>query len=182
MNYLLNKGEKVTILHPKVKGHSDIYTFHYSEGIIPLIQYHSCTDKFKIQPMKRHYKKPYINYIGFDADEKHRVRVSEEKGIEYQYPLIEWGLHRRDCEKIVADAHVENKPIKSGCYFCPFQGKENWWDLYRKHPGLFWKAVQLEEHSRMRYFEKRPLRAFIPPPSTFEFIDMRCERCVFGLP
>lgn len=189
IKYLLTKGEKITILTPR-RDDLNIYDYHFKHTILPMIKYRSCTDHFKIRPMARYYrpKKPYINFIGYDADEKQRVQQSTLKGVEYQYPLIEWGLHRRDCEKIVADAHGDNKPCKSGCFFCPFQDRTQWWDLGKRHPDLFWKAVALEENSRMRYFRKAKtryqphLRDLWPPPSSFEIVDTTCNRCVFGLP
>jgi hypothetical protein len=36
-------------------------------------------------------------------------------------------------------------PVKSGCYFCPFQSPREWSVLYHTHPDLFWDAVALEE-------------------------------------
>ena len=34
---------------------------------------------------------------------------------------------------------------RSGCYFCPFQTKRNWLNLYKNHPDLFFKAKSYED-------------------------------------
>ena len=33
---------------------------------------------------------------------------------------------------------------RSGCYFCPFQTKKSWLDLYENHPNLYKKAMSYE--------------------------------------
>lgn len=40
---------------------------------------------------------------------------------EIRYPLREWGLTRRDCGKMIADAGLPVPP-KSACFFCPAMG------------------------------------------------------------
>lgn len=188
---LISNGSNLMILYPTVEGYSNIYDFYFNQKLVPFIQYRSCTDKWKVQPLRRYYKEkgePYTLFIGFDADEKHRIFESPHKNVEFRFPLIEWGLHRRDCEKIVQDEYGDFKPIKSGCFFCPRQSKESWWALARDQPELFWKAVKLDENSpnigllpNDKNGRRQYLRELYPPPITFEELDLGCQYCVFGI-
>jgi len=178
----IKRMENITVLKPNVKGYDNIYDFYWAERLVPFIKYRSCTDKFKIQTLKKHHEKPCTVFIGFDVREKHRVQESNIKGITYEYPLIEYGLNRRDCKKIIHDHNIPIPP-KSGCYICPFQSRESWWALARDHPDLFWKAVALEENSTGPRLRKHKgwLRDYYPPPKTFEMVEMGCNYCVFGI-
>jgi hypothetical protein len=81
--------------------------------------------------------------IGFDAGEEHRAKINHNKGVENRYPLIEAGLNRDDCIKLIK-SHGLEVPRKSGCFICPFQRVTEWKELRRKHPNLYCKAVTLE--------------------------------------
>jgi len=176
----INQFDDLTILKPNVKGFSNIYDFYWAEKLVPFIMYRSCTDKFKIQTLLKHFEKPCTVYVGIDAGEKHRVRDSTKKGITYEYPLVERGINRRNCVEIIKD-HGYVVPPKSGCYICPFQSRESWWALARDHPDLFWKAVALEDNSPNVKLRKGGLRELWPPPATFEMVDIGCRYCVFGI-
>jgi len=183
-------GYKLKILKPTVQGFNDIYDFYYSEKIVPPVFIgRSCSWKWKIIPQRKYYKKngePYTLYIGYDATEKHRVRPSPWKNVTIKYPLIEWGITRHECKKIIKDAGLEI-PKKSGCYFCPFQSKESWMILHRDYPEYFEKACQLDENSpNMKLYESkkgaRSLRELPPAPATLFDINLGCRMCIFGLP
>lgn len=149
VDYLRAEGYEITEIKPDVswKGHfSDIYDYFFFHKSIPLVGFRICTDKFKIRPFNKYVKKPCVVYIGFDALEKKRVRKRPVKGITYEYPLIENGLTRSDCKNLIRK-HVLKIPIRSGCYFCPFQTKKEWKKLMVTHPDLFKKAVALENNS-----------------------------------
>lgn len=113
----------------------------------------TCTSDFKIILMARWLKQrgatpeqPAIIGLGISLDEMHRART--DSGIEWQtleYPLIDLRLTRRSCEKIITDAGLPIPP-KSACFFCPFQGRDQWTTLKKDHPDLFGKAVDIENH------------------------------------
>jgi len=38
--------------------------------------------------------------------------------------------------------------VKSGCYFCPYNNKERWAEIYEKHPDLYRRSMKIEENSK----------------------------------
>jgi hypothetical protein len=66
------------------------------------------------------------------------------QGITNRYPLLEMGLSREDCGKIISDAGLN--PVKSRCYFCPYIG--DWAGFKTDHPQAFDKAVEMDRQIR----------------------------------
>lgn len=187
VSMLIDKGFNITELKPVVEGYDNIYDFYFKQKFVPLVFIgRSCTSKWKTAPQRRYYKakgEPYTLFIGFDAGEKHRANIKPRlKKVSYEYPLVDAGLRRRDCVKLIRD-HDLPVPIKSDCFFCPFHSKERWWALARDAPELFWKAVALEENSDGPRLRKDGgwLRDLYPPPQTFQMVDTGRQRCVFGI-
>ena len=140
----------------------------------------SCTADYKILVIARELKRrgasaehPAVVGIGISVDEIARAnnrRCEPHERIEY--PLLDLGLRRTDCERIIRDAGLPVPP-KSSCYFCPFKRPESWHEMRRTQPDLFEKACQLEEllnrrrdqlgkdHVWLTRFNK-PLRHAIP--------------------
>lgn len=114
-----------------------------------------CTADFKIRVVAKWLKQqgaseddPAVVAIGFSTDEIIRV-----KGYDPRYPtqrtthpLIDLGISRQDCAKIIVGAGLPMPP-KSACYFCPFHSLHEWERMARQEPDLFEKAVALEEHA-----------------------------------
>jgi hypothetical protein len=46
-------------------------------------------------------------------------------------------------------------PVRSGCFFCPFNTISRWAEIYRNHAELYSKAMALEENSK--HFPKQKL-------------------------
>lgn len=117
------------------------------QGIVPSRMNRWCTDKFKVRPIRAWLPTlPYsetIMLIGFDAGEPHRAKPSETPGITNRFPLIESGLDRQGCLALIRRAGVP-EPMKSGCFYCPFQRKAKWVTLARQHPDLYQRAVALD--------------------------------------
>ena len=178
------KGWNIRILKPDNKGFDNIYDFYWSEKLVPMFKYRSCTHKFKQIPQRRYYKQfePYTLFIGFDYSERHRcIAESKLKKEFYEYPLVDMKITRKTCKKIIEE-YGETVPPKSGCYFCIYQSRESWYALMRDHPDLFWKSVALEENcEKMNLVPKGNLRSRYPPPATFQEVDMGCRQCMFGL-
>lgn len=183
---MIEKGFDLHEIKPIVEGYDNIYDFYYQQKLVPLVFIgRSCTDKWKTRPQRRYYKpkgEPYTLFIGFDRGEKGRANFkSKLKKVFFEYPLIDAGLKRRDCVRLIRESGFE-VPVKSDCFFCPFHSKERWWGLARDNPDLFWKAVALEENSKgPKLVQKRTLRDLWPPPATFEMVDTGCGKCVFGI-
>jgi len=133
-----------------VKNEVGIYEWYWKHKKIPTWNRRSCTDIFKIRPIRRYLKERYskekfVMYIGISYDERQRAKKSNVKYIKNRYPLIENGIDRKRCEKIII-SHGFKVPPKSGCYFCPFQPEERWEWLLKNYPLLFQKAKALEEN------------------------------------
>jgi len=89
-------------------------------------------------------QKPCFMFIGIDAGEAHRAKITSKGKIEYRWPLIEEDIDREGCKQIIRD-HVLPVPPKSGCFICPFQRPDQWKKLRREHPDLFCIAQKLEK-------------------------------------
>lgn len=111
----------------------------------------SCTADFKIRVIAKRLKElgateadPADVLIGFSTDEFHRA--SNRRAYPHErpcYPLLDLGLSRADCMKVIADAGLP-VPRKSSCFFCPFHDRRAWSEMRRDEPGLFARSVELE--------------------------------------
>ena len=113
-----------------------------------------CTAEVKIKPvrqrcremMRAEKKRKLVLYVGIDAGESHRIKPAEVAYIKHSYPLIDADFSRRMCAEII-EKHNLPVPIKSGCYFCEFQPKSKWRELYEIHPELYERASQMEQRA-----------------------------------
>jgi hypothetical protein len=82
-----------------------------------------------------------------------------ESGVEYVtniFPLIDNKLTRQDCVDIICLADYDfPMPVRSGCFFCPFNSLSRWRELFEQHKDLYLKALKLEENSK--HFPKQKL-------------------------
>ncbi|MBM9504538.1 phosphoadenosine phosphosulfate reductase [Actinacidiphila acididurans] len=140
----------------------------------------SCTATYKIEVIGRELKRrgadaenPATIGIGISVDEIHRANKRRcEPHERIVYPLLDLGLRRIDCMRIIREAGLPVPP-KSACFFCPFHRPETWHDQRRSEPELFEKSCQLEDilnerrdmlgksHVYLTRFGK-PLREAIP--------------------
>jgi hypothetical protein len=145
----------------------------------------ACTADFKIRPIGKWLRangasrhNPATVAIGFSIDEIHRCNRKKAQPYEVpDYPLIDLGMSRTDCEEIIKRAGLPVPP-KSACWFCPFRRPASWAEARRDEPELFWRAVELERTLNRRRDELgkdhvyltrfgRPLEDAIPeaPPT-----------------
>jgi 3'-phosphoadenosine 5'-phosphosulfate sulfotransferase (PAPS reductase)/FAD synthetase len=111
----------------------------------------SCTADFKIKVIGRWLREhgastehPATVGIGISLDEIHRANKRRSEPHErIEYPLLDFGLRRDDCIRIIADEGLPVPP-KSSCFFCPFRTLEAWREQKRNEPDLFIKAAELE--------------------------------------
>lgn len=111
----------------------------------------SCTADFKIAVVGKWLKAngasktaPATVCIGISTDEIQRV--SNKRVMPYEqpvYPLIDLGMDRSACQRVIAEAGLPVPP-KSSCYFCPFHRPQMWAEMRRDEPELFFKAADLE--------------------------------------
>ena len=124
-----------------------LYDDNFKRKIIPYRLFRSCSDKFKVRPIKKFIRENWGEanvkvMLGIDYGEQRRV-----KSHDFLYPLIALRMDRKDCIKLI-DHCGYFIPVKSGCFFCPFTRFENWKWLLRTHPDLFDKAIELEENGQ----------------------------------
>lgn len=83
--------------------------------------------------------------IGISVDEIHRANARRVEGHEQiVYPLLDLGMRRGDCERVIAEAGLPVPP-KSSCFFCPFHRPTVWQDMVRDEPELFERSCALED-------------------------------------
>lgn len=118
--------------------------------VVPSKIWRWSTRDYKITPIHAYYRSlgtRIREYMGIAYDEVGRMKASKEDYITSEFPLIDWKMTRADCIRVIKSAHLP-VPVKSGCYFCPFQDIPRWQDLYVRHNDLFLKAMKLEETSK----------------------------------
>ncbi len=132
-----------------------VKSYYEEKKIIPYRMFRSCTDKFKVRPINKYLKEKYKDqeitiFMGIANDEVKRAeKMINKKKIQYKFPLIEKKIDREGCIKIIKEEGL-SIPVKSGCYFCPFQSKKEWVKLYKKYPDLFEETIlfeKMEEHT-----------------------------------
>ena len=133
----------ITILKPSVEGYDNLYEYATNYSVIPSRRLRWCTDKFKVRVLQKYFERPCFSMIGIDTDEAKRAKMGCMDGIENRFPLLEYDINRQGCVDII-EAHGLPVPIKSGCYFCPFQRVGQWKKLRSDHPELFCNARKLE--------------------------------------
>lgn len=126
----------------------------------------SCTADFKVKVIGKELKRrgatkddPWTVCIGISVDEIERAKPGIDPRSPFQnrvYPLLDLGLHRSDCRRLIADAGLPVPP-KSSCFFCPFHDREAWRRLKRETPGLFAEAVEIEAALTAQAADGRPV-------------------------
>lgn len=124
-----------------------------------------CTERYKIQVVARYLRDhhnatvedPAEVALGISTDEIQRAKPGVDRGFPWTYktyPLLDLGISRPECLRIVADAGLP-KPPKSSCWFCPFQSVEQWRQRRRNNPDLWEQAVELDAEMRERHVNLR---------------------------
>jgi hypothetical protein len=106
-----------------------------------------------------------VKAIGLDAGEEYRLtsappaageeeKLSREQWLDrhffsYWYPLLDWGLDREACKRIIAAAGLP-VPLKSSCFFCPAMKKAEIVWLQEHHPDLLRRALRIEENAQAK--------------------------------
>ena len=142
------KGWKITVINDHYD--KSLYDYYYEKKTYPSRVFRSCTDKFKIRPIKRYLRTKYGKKETFEmnifiaAEEYHRMKTGDVKYQKLEYPLVYDKIDREECLSIIKDAGYP-LPIKSGCWMCPFNTRADWSTLKVNHPDLFQKSLKLEK-------------------------------------
>ena len=147
--YLEARGIPFRIVANRIKGR-DLYDTCWSRKVIPSALWRWATRDFKVRPIFQYYRslKAHINqYVGIAWDEVDRMKDSRADYVTNVYPLIDWKMTRADCIALIESEGLA-VPVKSGCFFCPFNSLERWTWIHDEHPELFERAIALEENSK----------------------------------
>jgi hypothetical protein len=120
-----------------------------------------CTREYKIQPIERHVREhggitkgkrakgvlDATALIGISLDEATRMKPSRTPWVTNRYPLVDAGLRRGDCLRIIREAGFP-EPQKSSCVFCPYHSDEFWRKLGKNYPEEFEKAATFDDAIR----------------------------------
>ena len=120
-----------------------------------------CTDRFKITVVRRELRRrgataadPAMVAIGISVDEIERAGAGE--GVDERdpsrvraYPLLDLGLSRQDCRRVIAEAGLPVPP-KSSCSFCPLHDRETWRRQRAESPDLWERSVYVDGLIRER--------------------------------
>lgn len=131
--------------------HGTLESYCLQKRIIPYRMLRWCSDKFKKKPIidfiKSHYDGEVQVMMGIDYGEFHRMKTSDKKGISNIFPLVDLKLDRKGCEDIIKSQGYDI-PVKSGCYFCPFQPKSRLKWVLTEHPSLYVRAETMEKNGQ----------------------------------
>jgi hypothetical protein len=128
-----------------------LYDYSVKHRFLPGMPSRQCSAHFKASVIHRAYPKA-LKMIGFNTDELRRAENPVHS--EARFPLIEMGLSGSDCTRIIQD-YGWPVPVKSSCFFCPYQRPYEWNWMKDKHPDLFKKSLDLEEAMYSKHPQKR---------------------------
>ena len=118
-----------------------------------------CTGDYKIKPINKkireilgyrkgqRVKEKVHMWKGITTDEIARIKSSQERWIEFDYPLF-----YKNMDRLNAINYVKRKmgkiPPKSSCIGCPFHNNDMWLDIKKNYPDEFQEAVEFDRKIR----------------------------------
>ena len=139
-----------------------------------------CTSEYKISQVDKAIKKLYglskharfpktEIWYGITQDEMHRMSIPQQKWKINVYPFIGYKLFPDGSTERYFDNFYRRSdivefykkikwplPVKSSCYFCPYQNNEGWLFLKNVYPEDFNKAVEVDR--KIRNSSKRGIK------------------------
>jgi hypothetical protein len=118
-------------------------------------RFRSCSEKWKQRPQKKYIKRQFPEaefierWVGFDADEANRVKMSDDERFVNHYPLVDWGIGRNHCRSVIKAAGL-CVPGKSSCFFCPAIRPPELMQLHREYPELVARGLSMEAHAVLK--------------------------------
>lgn len=124
----------------------------------------NCTKTYKIAPMDRAIRgflETYhgiskkssripghvVKYIGFSADEEHRIKQPTQKYVRFEYPLIELGMTKQIVQNYFLTIG-EVPPPRSVCNACFANSVSYFQEMKRDRPNDFSQAVAVDNAVR----------------------------------
>lgn len=181
VDYLRAEGFEITeVIPPTYCGCTTIEQYIYKYKFAPARFRRWCTQCFKVIPFLKYIESPCTALLGIGFDEMHRAenRVKKhklEENVTYEYPLIDVRMDRDDCIDLIRE-HGLKVPKRSMCWFCPFQNKQQFRELYLNYPDLYHRAVEIEDvcsGGGKHFMKNKPLSEIAmshTPPLTSYFL------------
>lgn len=167
-SWLVNNGMPEIITVKRVRANGEVLTLEQNcleQSMLPSIAYgfKSCSLKFKVQPQDKFVNnyppakavwtagEKITKFIGYDTDESHRSQKNhDDEKYEYKYPLIQWGMSRKDCIESIQSVGL-CLPGKSACYYCPSSNKSEIKQLAQVYPDLMGRAIAMEQNANLTH-------------------------------
>jgi 3'-phosphoadenosine 5'-phosphosulfate sulfotransferase (PAPS reductase)/FAD synthetase len=153
------------------------------QRFMPSVMKRYCTGLFKITPIDNFLKSQgeCRLLIGLNADETGRTgNLKMCKNVKYEYPLIDDGLGRSDCEDILRLHNLHpNFPAymgRGGCSMCFFKSEKEYKAMYYNNRPEYEKMVEFEG----KYQDKRIKKyAIMSSGKTLKELGKECESEMF---
>lgn len=144
-----------------------LYDFSVKHQYLPGMPKRQCSAHFKASVIHRAFPKA-IKMIGFNTDEL--SRAENPIHVKAEFPLIKLGLSGNDCTRIVQN-YGWPIPVKSSCFFCPYQRPFEWNWIKGRHPDLFQKCLDLENAMYAKHPRKRNQYGLFGGKPLWKFAD-----------
>lgn len=93
-----------------------------------------------------------VKWIGFSIDEATRMKPSDASWYANVHPLIDLGIRRTDCHRLLAEAGL-NAP-RSACKYCPHHSDAHWLWMRENEPEEFEQSAVFEDAIRSIWLER----------------------------
>jgi hypothetical protein len=115
----------------------------------------SCTRDYKIQPVRKRARalmeaqhgRQAVCLYGISVEESSRMSISPVQWIQNRYPLVEAGLTRSACARILTE-HGLPVPRKSACVYCPYHSDRAWREVRDFDPAGWAQAIAYDDQVR----------------------------------
>jgi hypothetical protein len=152
--FLRRHGKTLTVVKSRT---GTLYDTCIRRKVVPSKMWRWSTRDYKITPIHAYYRTLRVHiyeYLGIAYDEIERMKETVKPYVTSLFPLVDLQVSRDGCIEIIRNAGLP-VPVKSGCYFCPFNNIERWKEIHETHPELYARAIELEENSK--HFPQRSL-------------------------
>lgn len=142
-------GKEVKIL--KSEKYSDIYDVFEKTGWLVGVGGARCTTELKKNVRKQYQKDGDLHLFGLTANETSRIeRFEDDNSLELEWLLLESGIDKTECYKIVQNAGIILPAMyrlgynNNNCIGC-VKGQMGYWNKIRiDFPEYFWKMARME--------------------------------------
>lgn len=129
-----------------------------------------CTTDFKVNVLAKWCvdhgataENPAVMGIGISVDEIQRAGPSRRATEVREHPLLDLGLRRSDCHRIIAEAGLPTPP-KSACFFCPFKRGQQWAEMHGVELCEIFKTMRDGSRETLMGRLRRPGGQSLPIP------------------